>query len=129
MEKHEIPYNNFRINFIILSKKQVLFTYCNAGAIFTICFAKLCEWPGLRLDTCGLRSPILYNVLSVFISDNCFNIYLCEVRVFIYIYIWHLITFLEFSGNPINSIINIVYRRRCNVLLEVECDPQVPENC
>jgi len=72
-----------------------------------------------------------YITCLVCLFQTIVSIFICVkyVYLYIYIYIWHLITFLEFSGNPINSIINIVYRRRCNVLLEVECDPQVPENC
>jgi len=131
------------MNFIILSKKQILFTYCNTGAIFSTCLEKFREPPEeLIWPTCGLRSPLLYNMLSVFIWDKCFNIYLCEVHMYKYMCIYihvcvcvyththgALPNFLELSGSLINAILNIFYRRGCTMMLEVECDSQMPEYC
>jgi hypothetical protein len=43
VEIQEVSYSNFKMNFIILYKEQILFTYCNTGAIFAICFENFRE--------------------------------------------------------------------------------------
>jgi hypothetical protein len=41
VEKHQASYSNFKMSFMILSKEHILFTYCNIGAIFAICFESI----------------------------------------------------------------------------------------